>query len=243
MIPSINAVEIAIVLATGSAALAVGLWTMEYQQARRLEYIATITDSDADAGTAKVLPSARMPDNIVWTPPPVLVLELLWVAIERGAPLPRACDAVGIVIGGPMGAGLCRAARGLLSGLSWHDAWSVPCARTNRSITRKPRRGGNRPRDSGTKRIHKAHNVTIDETCDTLRLVRDTLEPSWTQGVRAGPRLRAVIEQLDSTERMRVERRSRQLSVRLLLPTGLCFLPAFLCIAVIPTIASFAMTM
>lgn len=60
-----------------------------------------------------------------------------------------------------------------------------------------------------------------------------------TRGLGAVPRLRAAAEQLDTLERMHIERAASTLSVRLLLPMGLCFLPAFLCIAVVPTIMSF----
>ena len=67
-----------------------------------------------------------------------------------------------------------------------------------------------------------------------------TLREPWNDGVAAGAQLGATMEQLETTERMEIERASSRLSVRLLLPMGLCFLPAFLCIAVIPTIISFA---
>ena len=67
-----------------------------------------------------------------------------------------------------------------------------------------------------------------------------TLREPWNDGVAAGAQIGATMEQLETTERMEIERASSRLSVRLLLPMGLCFLPAFLCIAVIPTIISFA---
>lgn len=70
--------------------------------------------------------------------------------------------------------------------------------------------------------------------------VRATLREPWNEGVAAGARIGATMEQLETTERMEIERAASRLSVRLLLPMGLCFLPAFLCIAVIPTIISFA---
>ena len=82
--------------------------------------------------------------------------------------------------------------------------------------------------------------------CDEPRIagiaatVRATLRESWNEGVAAGARIDATMEQLETTERMEIERDASRLSVRLLLPMGLCFLPAFLCIAVIPTIISFA---
>lgn len=54
-------------------------------------------------------------------------------------------------------------------------------------------------------------------------------------------RLESAIEQLDRDERAAIERNAAKLSVKLLMPTGLCFLPAFVLVGVIPAIASFMM--
>lgn len=54
-----------------------------------------------------------------------------------------------------------------------------------------------------------------------------------------GVRLDSAIEQLDRDERAAIERNAAKLSVKLLMPTGLCFLPAFVLVGVIPAIASF----
>lgn len=74
-----------------------------------------------------------------------------------------------------------------------------------------------------------------------LNLLRDTLEPSWRRGVSPILRLEAAVEQFDTDERSRIEMGTARLSVRLLLPTGLCVLPAFIVIGVIPCVASFMM--
>ena len=52
-------------------------------------------------------------------------------------------------------------------------------------------------------------------------------------------RLETAIEQLDWDERSRIEQSAAKLSIRLLLPTGLCMLPAFVAIGVIPAVMSF----
>ncbi|EFA22264.1 hypothetical protein [Bifidobacterium gallicum] len=72
----------------------------------------------------------------------------------------------------------------------------------------------------------------------TLQAVRDCLRAPWERGTQAVPQIRAMIEQLDTAERADLEQRASRLSVNLLVPTALCFLPAFICIAVIPTIAA-----
>ncbi|WP_137655623.1 type II secretion system F family protein [Bifidobacterium moukalabense] len=74
---------------------------------------------------------------------------------------------------------------------------------------------------------------------DDLALVRDAFASSWSNGASPLNRLDAAVEQLDWDERSRIEQSAAALSIRLLLPTGLCFLPAFVVVGVIPAIASF----
>lgn len=74
--------------------------------------------------------------------------------------------------------------------------------------------------------------------CD-LAVVRDAFASSWSNGASPVNRLEAAIEQLDWDERARIEQSAAKLSVRLLLPTGLCMLPAFVAIGVIPAVMSF----
>ena len=71
------------------------------------------------------------------------------------------------------------------------------------------------------------------------RQVRDALEDAWLYGASPEERLTAAIERVDGAARAGIERRAAKLSVRLLMPTGLCFLPAFICVGVIPSAVSF----
>ena len=52
-------------------------------------------------------------------------------------------------------------------------------------------------------------------------------------------RLDAAVEQIDWNERSRIEQSAARLSIKLLLPTGLCFLPAFMALGIVPSMASF----
>lgn len=74
---------------------------------------------------------------------------------------------------------------------------------------------------------------------DDLVVVRDSFSSSWSSGSSPVNRLEAAIEQLDWDERSRIEQSAAKLSIRLLLPTGLCILPAFVAIGVIPAVMSF----
>lgn len=153
-----------------------------------------------------------------WSPDAALVLRLLVAALMRGAPIPDALRAVGRSCGGVCRVRFAAVADALTHGVPWDDAWAGARARVPA--------GGAVDGEDG-----------FDEA---LELVEDALRPSWAEGVAAVPRLRAACDQFDALARARIERAAAVLAVRLLMPTGLCFLPAFLCIAVIPTVMSFA---
>ncbi|OZG49280.1 hypothetical protein [Bombiscardovia coagulans] len=70
--------------------------------------------------------------------------------------------------------------------------------------------------------------------------IRDCLEPSWRHGVSPLGRIEITIEQIDLSQQRTVEEAAAGLAVKLLLPTGLCILPAFILIGVLPCIAAFA---
>ena len=72
-----------------------------------------------------------------------------------------------------------------------------------------------------------------------LAVVRDAFASSWHSGTSPVERLETAVEQLDWDERSQIEQAAAKLSVRLLLPTGLCFLPAFVAVGIIPSVMSF----
>lgn len=69
--------------------------------------------------------------------------------------------------------------------------------------------------------------------------IGETLEPSWKHGVSPVARIEAMIERLDADERGAIEEQAAVLSVRVLAPLGLCFLPSFICLGIIPSVAAF----
>ncbi|NMN00575.1 type II secretion system protein, pilus assembly [Bifidobacterium sp. DSM 109958] len=72
-----------------------------------------------------------------------------------------------------------------------------------------------------------------------MGMLSDTLEPAHRHGTSPLPRIEAAVDQIDKTERRLIEERAAKLGVRMLVPTGACFLPAFVLIGVLPVIASF----
>ncbi|NEG90034.1 hypothetical protein GFD25_08575 [Bifidobacterium aerophilum] len=148
------------------------------------------------------------------------VLALTAAVVRQGASIPRAVETVGSSIGGRVGRGLCRVCDALLRGDDWHDAWGAAEGGLDAETARGfgAAAGGREP---------------------VFAMLEEALEPAWRHGTSPVSRLETALEQLDRDERSRIEEASGRLTVRLLMPTGLCFLPAFVFVGVIPSIVSF----
>lgn len=75
---------------------------------------------------------------------------------------------------------------------------------------------------------------------EELFIIKRCLEPSWRYGQSPLLGIDSTVAELERHARSGLEEEAASLSVRLLLPTGLCILPAFILIGVVPCIASFA---
>ncbi|WP_454050758.1 type II secretion system F family protein [Cellulomonas sp. Marseille-Q8402] len=154
----------------------------------------------SDGGPSRAAVRTGSPDADGTGPSDVVtVVELIAVAVESGASVPGALDAVGTVLGGRTGSQLTRAGAALLLGAPWETAW--------------------------------AHAPALGGTLDGLAA-------AWRTGAAPGPPLRTVVAEL----RRRRDRAGREaaarLGVRLVLPLGLCFLPAFVLVGLVPVLVS-----
>lgn len=178
--------------------------------ARRLRELDGLARSQiALAGRGNALQRRLLEVCPGWEPSPTLLLQLLEAAIAQGVAIPRALECIGACCGGACAQVLGHVSAALLRGVCWDEAWAVL------------EHDGSSPASSA------------------LGLACRTLRAAWEDGVSPLPQIHAAIEQMDGSERARIEQRASRLSVRLLLPMGLCLLPAFLLIAVVPTIMSF----
>lgn len=64
------------------------------------------------------------------------------------------------------------------------------------------------------------------------------LAPTWITGSAPGPALRAAAAQLRRQRRAAAREAAARLGVHLVLPLGLCFLPAFVLIGLVPVLVS-----
>ncbi|WP_205739665.1 type II secretion system F family protein [Georgenia sp. SYP-B2076] len=69
-----------------------------------------------------------------------------------------------------------------------------------------------------------------------LTPLADALEPAWADGVAPGPLLRRAAESVRAGRHRQAQEAAARLGVRLVLPLGLCFLPAFILLGVFPVV-------
>lgn len=64
----------------------------------------------------------------------------------------------------------------------------------------------------------------------------DALGPAWTDGIAPGPLLRQAADAVRAGRHRQAQEAAARLGVRLVLPLGLCFLPAFVLLGIIPVV-------
>lgn len=73
-----------------------------------------------------------------------------------------------------------------------------------------------------------------------LSPARTALAPAWTDGLSPLSTLESAAAELRRDRRSRAQQATSRLAVRLVLPLGLCFLPSFVLIGVVPVLLSLA---
>lgn len=141
-----------------------------------------------------------------------LTLHMLHAALLQGSSIPSALVAVGNSTHGNVAQALRVAGTALIGGTTWREAWIIATRAESRATS--------------------SHPATLIANC---------LENAWLHGSSPTQQLTLAAQRFDQDERSAIEQAASRLSVRLLGPTGLCFLPAFILIGVVPAVASFAL--
>ncbi|WP_413451501.1 type II secretion system F family protein [Georgenia phoenicis] len=116
---------------------------------------------------------------------------------------------------------------------------SVPGALAALGVASAPDPAGPRLRAAGTALRLGATWQEAWESCPpTLRPLADALEPAWTDGVDPCPLVRQAAASIRSRRRQEAREAAERLGARLVLPLGLCFLPAFVLLAMAPVLLS-----
>lgn len=87
--------------------------------------------------------------------------------------------------------------------------------------------------------LHEGFSWKDAWACSTQRYPQlcQALQSSWNDGVDPEPLLVSSAKKIRSQRQMRAQEAAEKLSVRLVIPLGLCQLPAFICLGIVPVIS------
>ncbi|MFD1719842.1 secretion system protein [Georgenia deserti] len=174
------------------------------------------------------------------TPAVVLVLGVVavlpWLLTRRGPLPPRRPAPATTSVGGVDVAVLLDLADAALSAGS-----SVPGTLTALGRAVDPAQGAG---TTGTTLAEAGRSLLLgapwaeawDDAPPSLHPLRDALEPAWVDGAAPGPLLRQAAAGLRAARTRQAQEAAARLGVRLVLPLGLCYLPAFVLVGVVPVV-------
>lgn len=145
-----------------------------------------------------------------------VVLDLLDAACSAGASVPGSLAAVGSAVGGVRGRVLRRVSGALRLGAGWQEAW--------------------------TEATQEISPTAQTPDAAALEPVAAALQPCWQDGVAPGGTLRAAAALIRRERHAQALEAAGRLGVRLVLPLGLCYLPAFVLVGLVPVLMSLAVT-
>lgn len=150
---------------------------------------------------------------------PALMLDLVAAMLDAGQPLLSALSALADIADPGTAGSLHRVRAALELGAPWAAAWELAVPRprnpAGRSLLRSPAAGR-----------------------DPAACLRDALTFVATTGAPSASVLMAEAAQLRRRRSREAERRAAALGVRLVVPLGLCALPAFIVLTVVPLLLS-----
>lgn len=137
---------------------------------------------------------------------PAVMIDLLGAMLVAGAPVGDALAVLARSCPAPLARGLRYVTGALALGADWDAAWNSALSQS----------------DSPTQRV--------------LTELRDALRFAALTGASSAGMVHAYAGQLRRRRNGEAERRAATLGVRLVLPLGLCYLPAFICLGVLPVV-------
>lgn len=171
------------------------------------------------------------------------LLEAMAILSSSGSSLPRTLKVVGSEgLNDRYGEIFCRVAYLLESGCRWDTAWDdsiVLLCRSQNSLFSRFTRKNCMPAISCLKGHNKAWYFADMKMSAQVRTLQWATESTWSKGAPLCRRLTSLSQnKMEEVDKAISEEASR-MTVRLLIPLGICFLPAFIFIGIIPLVGSF----
>lgn len=149
-----------------------------------------------------------------------LLLDLMAAMLDAGSSVENALAAVAAVADAEVGPSLARVQQARVLGAAWNDAWDLAVQE------RTTPDGRSRPQGRGAE----------PQAARTVIAVRRGLQFAVATGAPSAELLRAHALQIRRRRTREGERKAAALGVHLVLPLGLCSLPAFICLGVVPVV-------
>jgi tight adherence protein B len=141
--------------------------------------------------------------------PQEIVLELISSAIQSGCSIISALQVVGENISGKIGNELEAVSRKLYLGESWDESWTTNSKNDGRNSKRSE---------------------------VNLAVIKECLESAWSKGLSPISSIENFLNETYSNKQTEITKKIEKLSIKISAPLGLCFLPSFILIGVIPII-------
>lgn len=153
-----------------------------------------------------------------------LILDLLAAMLSAGASVENALAVVAESCEPSICSALTRVHAARLLGASWDAAWDTGAAE------------GGSPREVASRGTRSVRKRSGHRRGTSIREIRQGLQFATTTGAPSAALLRAHADQLRRRHNREIDRRAAALGVQLVLPLGLCSLPAFICLGVVPVV-------
>ncbi|WP_247827101.1 hypothetical protein [Arthrobacter antioxidans] len=181
-----------------------------------------------------------------------LILDLLAAVLSAGASVESSLLVVGEACDPSVGSVLTRVRAARLLGASWDAAWEAGAAWD--AAWEAGAAGGRLPTDdpstrhpppdlwatdrqaSGRREVRGRWTRRRSDPLPIIEDVRQGLRFGTATGAPSAALLHAHAAQLRRRHNREVDRRAAALGVQLVLPLGLCSLPAFICLGVVPVV-------
>jgi len=158
-----------------------------------------------------------------------LLLELVGVLLESGLSVERSLEVLADCAESTIAAQLGRVVAGLALGAGWEEAWH--------SATGLDPRGDAKGTHGGVvRRAFKLIRSPGPGLHPALISVKRSLGFAALSGAPSAESIRTSAAAERRTTLREAERRAAALGVRLVLPLGLCSLPSFVCLGIVPVI-------
>jgi len=169
-----------------------------------------------------------------------LVLDLLASCLAGGAPLPEAASAVAAAVPGPAGRRLAAVAAALTVGSPPGEAWAALSGGLDLGGSAEGALpgGGLRADPAARSRSWVAGSSVAAE--DPLAPAARALSRAADGGAPVAAAVARMAVEVRADARSTAEQAARRVGVLVVAPLGLCFLPAFVLLGVLPVVAGLA---